>query len=77
VWVPHLLKRIHSIGAKTTPNIPWIIREVLLMVKVKMFPLPTICRMFDLSICLLLDMPKQELSIHRMGEHMFQMVNHR
>jgi hypothetical protein len=68
---------IHSIGATTKPSIPWIIREVLLMVKVEMFPLPTISRMSDLSICLLQDMPKQELTISRIGEHMVQAVNHR
>jgi hypothetical protein len=59
VRVPHLSERIHSIGAKTKPNIPWIIREVLLMVKVKIFPLPTIRKMLNLSICLSLYMPKQ------------------
>jgi hypothetical protein len=58
VWVPHLFERIHSISAKTKSNIPWIVREVLLMAKVKMFPLPTISRMSDLSIPLSLDMPK-------------------
>jgi hypothetical protein len=77
MWVPHLSKRIHSIGAKTKSNIPWIIREVLLMAKVKMFPLPTISRMSDLSIPLSLDMPKQELSFPSIGEHMFQAVNDR
>jgi hypothetical protein len=65
VWVPHLSERIHSIGANTKTNIPWIIREVLLMAQVKMFPLPTISRMSDISIPLSLDMPKQELSIPR------------
>jgi hypothetical protein len=40
------------------------------MAKVEMFPLPTISRMSDLSILLLLDVPKQELSIPRIGEHM-------
>jgi hypothetical protein len=58
VWVPHLSERIHSIGAKTKPNIPWIIGEILLMVKVKIFPLPTIRRKLNLSICLSLHMPK-------------------
>jgi hypothetical protein len=77
VWVLHLSERIHSIGGKTKPNIPWIIGEVLLMVKVEMFPLPTISRMPDLSIRLSLDMPKQELSIPRIGEHTLQAVNHR
>jgi hypothetical protein len=77
VWVSHLSKRIHSIGAKTKPKISWIIREVLLMVKVEMFSLPTISRMPDLSICISLDMPKQELRIPRIGEHTLQVVNHR
>jgi hypothetical protein len=75
--VPHLSEMIHSISAKTKHNIPWIIREVLLMAKVKMFPLPTISRMSDLSIPLLLDMPKQESSISRIGEHTLQAVNDR
>jgi hypothetical protein len=59
MWVPHLSERIHSISAKTKSNTPWIVRNVLLMAKVKMFPLPTINRMLDLSILLSLDMPKQ------------------
>jgi hypothetical protein len=59
VWVSDPFERIHSIGAKTKSNIPWIIRKVLLIAKVKMFPLPTINRMSDLSIPLSLDMPKQ------------------
>jgi hypothetical protein len=75
VWVPHLFKRIHSIGAKTKYNIPWIVREILLMAKVEMFPLPTISRMLDLSIPLLLDMPKQELNFPSIGEHTLQVVN--
>jgi hypothetical protein len=58
MWVPHLSERIHSIGAKTKSNIPWIVREVLLMAKVKVFPLPTISSMPDLSIPLSLDMLK-------------------
>jgi hypothetical protein len=77
MWVPHLCERIHSIDAKTKTNISWIIREVLLMIKVKMFPLPTISRMLDLSIRLSLDMPKQKLSIARIGEHTLQVVNDR
>jgi hypothetical protein len=77
VWVPHLSKRIHSIGAKTKPIIPWIIREFLLMAKVEMFLLPTIRRMSDFSIPLSLEMPKEELSIPRIGEHMLQVVNDR
>jgi hypothetical protein len=70
MWIPHLSERIHSICAKTKSNIPWIIRKVLLMAKVKMFPLPTISRMSDLSIPLSLDMSKQQLSFLSIGEHM-------
>jgi hypothetical protein len=77
VWVPHLSERIHSIGAKTKFNIPWIIREVLLMAKVKMFPLPAISRMSDLSIPLSLNMQKKELSFPTIREHTLQMVNDR
>jgi hypothetical protein len=77
VWVPHLSERIHSISAKTKSNIPWIIRKVLLMVKVEMFSLPTNSRMSNLSIPLSLDMPKQELSFPSISEHMLQMVNDR
>jgi hypothetical protein len=62
VWVPHLSERIHSISAKTKSNIHLIVRKVLLMARVEMFPLPTISRMSDLSIPLGLDMTKQELS---------------
>jgi hypothetical protein len=76
MWVPHFSERIHSISAKTKSNIPWIVRKVL-MAKVKMFPLPTISRMSDLSIPLPLDMPKQELSFPSVKEHMPQMVNDR
>jgi hypothetical protein len=77
VWVPHLSKMIHSISAKTKSNIPWIVRKVLLMAKVEMFPLPTISRMSDLSIPLSLDIPKQELSFITIREHTLQVVNHR
>jgi hypothetical protein len=78
VWVPHLSEKIHSIGAKAKSNIPWIVRKVLLMTKVKiMFPLPTIIKMSDLSIPLPLDMPKQELSFRSIKEHMLQTVNDR
>jgi hypothetical protein len=77
MWVPHLSETSHSIGAKTKSNIPWVIREVLLMAKVKMFPLPTINRMLDLSIPLSLDMPKHELSFPGIGEHTLQAVNDR
>jgi hypothetical protein len=75
VWVPHLSERINSISAKTISNIPWIIRKVLLMAKVEMFPLPTISRMSDFSITILLDMPKQELSFPSIREYTLQMVN--
>jgi hypothetical protein len=77
VWVPYLSKRIHFIGAKTKSNILWIVRKVLLMAKVKMFPLPTISKMSDLSIPLLSDMPKQELSFPSIREHMLQTINDR
>jgi hypothetical protein len=75
VWVPHLSKRINSVGAKKKSSIPWIVRKVLLIAKVEMFPLPTISRMSDLSIPLSLDMPKQELSFPSIREHMLQTVN--
>jgi hypothetical protein len=77
VWVPHLSKRIHSIGAKTKSITLWIVRKVLCMAKVKMFPLPTISRISNLSIPLSLDMPKQELSFPSIREHTLQMVNDR
>jgi hypothetical protein len=77
VWVSHLSESIHSIGAKTKSNIPWTIRKVLLMAKVKMFPLPTISKMSDLSIPLSLDRPKQELSFPSIREHTLQAVNDR
>jgi hypothetical protein len=77
VWIPHLSERIHSIGAKTKSNILWIVRKVLLMAKVEMFALPTISRMSDLCIPLLLDMLKQELSFPSIREHMLQMINDR
>jgi hypothetical protein len=77
MWVPHLSEMIHFIGAKTKINIPWIIKKVILMAKVEMFPLPTISKMLDLSIPLLLDMPKQELSFSSIREHTLQMVKDR
>jgi hypothetical protein len=77
VWVPHLSERIHSIGAQTKSNIPWIIRKVLIMAKVEMFPLPTISRTSDLFIPLPLDMPKQEFTLPSIREHTLQMVNDR
>jgi hypothetical protein len=75
VWVSHLSKRIHSIGAKTKSNIPWIVTKVLLMAKVEIFLQHTISRMSDLSIPLLLDMTKKELSLPSIGEHILQTVN--
>jgi hypothetical protein len=77
VWVPYLSERIHSIGVMTKSNIPWIVRKVLLMVKVEMFSLPTISRMSDISIPLSLDMPKQELRFPSIRENTLQMVNDR
>jgi hypothetical protein len=77
MWVPHLSERIHSIGAKTKSNIPWIVRRVLLMAMVEMFPLPTISMMLDLSIPILLGMLKQELSFPSIREHMLETVNDR
>jgi hypothetical protein len=77
VWVPHLSKRIHFISAKTKSNISWIVRKVLLMAKVKIFPLPTISRISDLSVPLSLDMPNQELSFPSIREQMLKMVNDR
>jgi hypothetical protein len=47
------------------------------MVKVEIFPRPTIHRMLDLSIYLLLHMPKEGLSIPEIGEHTLQAVDHR
>jgi hypothetical protein len=75
--VPHLSEGIHSIGAKTRSNIPWIVRKFLLMAMVEMFALRTISRMSDLSIPLPLDMPKQELSFPSIKGHTLQMVNDR
>jgi hypothetical protein len=75
--VSHLSEMIHSISSKTKPNISWMIREVLVMVNVKIFPLPTISRMSDLFIRLSLEMSKQELSIPRIGGHTLQAVNQR
>jgi hypothetical protein len=77
MWVPHLCERIYSIGATTKSNIPWIIRVVILMTKVKMFPLPAVNSMSDLSIPLSLDMPKEGLSFLTIGEHTLQVVNDR
>jgi hypothetical protein len=63
VWVLHLSKWTHSICAKSKPDISWIIREILLMSKIKFFPLFAMCRVSNLSICLVIHMPKQQLSI--------------
>jgi hypothetical protein len=77
MWVTHLSERIYFNGAKAKSNIPWIIREVLLMTKVKMFPLLAVSRMSHHSIPLSLFVPKQELSFLNIGEHMLQAVNDR
>jgi hypothetical protein len=50
---------IHSIRAKSKPDVSWIIREVLLMSKIKIFPLSTNCRVLNLSIHLKIHIPKQ------------------
>jgi hypothetical protein len=63
VWVPHLSEWTHSICAKSKPDISLIIREVLLMSKINLFPLAAICRVSNLSICLAIHMPKQQLNI--------------
>jgi hypothetical protein len=63
VWVPRLSKWTYFIRAKSKPNIFWIIREVLLMSKIKLFPLSAIRRVSNLSICLTIHMPKQQLII--------------
>jgi hypothetical protein len=63
VWVPHLSEWTHSIYAKSKPDISWIIREILLMTKIKLFPLSAIRRVSNLSICFAIHMPKQQLSI--------------
>jgi hypothetical protein len=63
MWVPHLSEWIHSIRAKYKHDISWIIKEVLLMSKIKISPLSTICRVSNLSIRLVIHMPKQQLNI--------------
>jgi hypothetical protein len=68
---------MHMICAKSKPDISWIIREVRLMSKIKLFPLSAIHRVSNLSICLVIHMPKQQLSIPWVSEHMLQAVNHR
>jgi hypothetical protein len=77
MWVPHLSEWIHSIRAKSKYNISWIIREVLMMSKIKMFPLTMIHRVSNLFIRLVIHLPKQQLSIPWVGEHMLQSVDHR
>jgi hypothetical protein len=77
IWVPHLSEWIHFIREKSKPDIFWIIREVLLMSKIKMFPLPTISRVSNLSIRLVIHMSKQYLNIPWVGEHTLQAVDHR
>jgi hypothetical protein len=63
MWVPHLSEWIHSIRAKSKPDIFWISREVLLISKIKLFLLSTIRRVSNLFIHLVIHMPKQQLSI--------------
>jgi hypothetical protein len=63
MWFPHLSEWIHFIRAKSKPNISWIIREVLLMSKIKLFLLSAIHRVPNLSLRLVIHMPKQRLSI--------------
>jgi hypothetical protein len=67
------------ISSVKSPNLIffWIIREVLLMSKIKMFPLPTISRVSNLSIRLVIHMSKQYLNIPWVGEHTLQAVDHR
>jgi hypothetical protein len=77
VWVPHISEWILSIRVRSKPDIFWIIREVLPMSKIKMFPLPTIYRVSNLFIHLAIHMPKQQLSISWVGEHMLQAVDHK
>jgi hypothetical protein len=62
MWVPHLSEWIHSIRVKSKYDISWIIREVHLMSRIKMFLVSTIRRVSNLSICLAIHMPKQQLS---------------
>jgi hypothetical protein len=59
VWVSHLSEWTNSTRAKSKPDISWIIREVLLMSNIKLFPLSVIYRVSNLSICLAIQMPKQ------------------
>jgi hypothetical protein len=59
VWVPRLSKWIHSIHAKSKPDISWIMRDILLMIKIKLFSLFAIRRVSNLSIRLVIHMPKQ------------------
>jgi hypothetical protein len=76
VWVPHLFEWTHSIRAKSKPDISWIIRNVLRMSKIKLFPLSAIHKVLNLSICLEIHMPKQQLSIAWVLQHMLQAVDH-
>jgi hypothetical protein len=63
MWVPHLSEWTHYIHAKSKPDNSWIIREVLLTSKIKLFSLLAIHRVSNLSICIAIHMPKQQLSI--------------
>jgi hypothetical protein len=63
MWVPYLSEWTYSICAKSKPDISWIIKEVLLMCEIKLFPLSAIRKVSNLSIRLVINMPKQQLSI--------------
>jgi hypothetical protein len=63
IWIPRLSEWSHFICAKSKPDISWIIREVFLMSKIKLFPLSAICMVLNLSIYLVIHMPKQQLNI--------------
>jgi hypothetical protein len=77
VWVPHLSEWIYSISAMSKLDISWIIREVLLMSKIKIFPLLTIHRVSNFSIRFAIHMPKQQLITPWVGEHMLQAFDHK
>jgi hypothetical protein len=63
VWDSYLSEWTHSTCAKFNPDISRIIREVLLMDKIKLFLLSVIHRVLNLSIYLVIHMPKQQLNI--------------
>jgi hypothetical protein len=74
---PHFSEWIHFIRAKSKPDISLIIREVLLMSKIKIFPLSTIHRVSNPSIHLAIHILKQQLSIPWVSEHTLQVTDHR